>query len=87
MAQPNPLKMAISANQFAKLMHTPVSQSVASVQHFEAVGGAARAHTELTKGSNVYNFYNSDIGAERGRPNALAKETMGTVYGGNIGRD
>lgn len=87
MAQPNPPKMGPSANQFAKLMNSPVSQAVASVQNFEAVSGPARAQSKLTRGSNVFQFYNSQIADERGRPNALAKETMGTVYGGSIGGD
>jgi len=87
MAQPNPPKMGPSANQFAKLQHTPVSQGVASVQHFEAVGPAALAQSKLTKGSNVFNFHNAEIARDRGRPNALSKETTGTVYGGSIGSD
>ena len=87
MAQPNPPKMGPSANQFAKLQHTPVSQGVASVQHFEAVGETARAQSKLTRGSNVFNFHNADIARDRGRPNAFSKETTGTVYGGNIGTE
>jgi hypothetical protein len=88
MAKPNAVHMAPSAKQFSKLMNTPVSQSVASTDHYESPTGIkARAQSKLTRGSNVYNFHNADIAEERGRPNALGKETMGTVYGGSIGAE
>ena len=88
MAQPHPAHMVLSANAFAKLQHTPVSQNVASTQHYESPTKIqARAQSKLTRGSNVFNFHNADIAEERGRPNAASKETMGTVYGGSIGAD
>ncbi len=39
------------------------------------------------RASTAFNFNNSDIARDRGRPNALSKETTGSIYGGSIGQD
>jgi hypothetical protein len=40
---------------------------------------------KFNRQSTSFNFLNSDIAKDRGRPNSLAKETTGSVYGGPIG--
>jgi hypothetical protein len=88
MANPHPIHMAPSAKQFSRLINEPVSQRIGSIDHYESPTKIqARAQSKLTRGSNVFNFHNQEIAEERGRPNALSKETMGTVYGGSIGSD
>lgn len=42
---------------------------------------------KLNRQSNSFNFFNSDIARERGRPNAASAETFGAVYAGRIGGD
>ena len=40
---------------------------------------------KYTRQSTSFNFLNSDIARDRGRPNSISKETTGSVYGGAIG--
>ena len=87
MANPHPKHMSYSAKQFAELQRNPTTGNVASTQSYEAVGPGAQSQSRLNNTSNAYVFTNSQIAADRGRPNALSKETTGTVYGGSIGEN
>lgn len=73
-----------SAKQFAQTQGNN-GYGVGSSQQYEAGGPAAQSQSKLNRGSNAFVFNNQDIARERGRPNALSKETTGTVYGGAIG--
>ena len=78
MAQPNPPKMAISANQFAKLMHTPVSQGVASIQHFE---GGRRPQSQMAEnmGSANVNWESSSVNSGEGAVAGYQLRNRGTL--------
>lgn len=87
MANPHPKHMSYSAKQFAELQRNPTTGNVSSTQSYEAVSPTAQSQSRLNRGSNAFVFSNQQIAQERGRPNALGKETMGTVYGGSIGEN
>jgi len=77
--------MPQSAKQFAQSQGN-AGYNVGSAQSYEFdPNTAARSQSKLNRGSNAFVFNNQDIARERGRPNALSKETTGTVYGGAIG--
>jgi len=78
MAQPNPPKMAISANQFAKLMHTPVSQGVASVQHFEG-GRRPQGFMASNRGSANVNWLSSEVNSGEGSLAGYQLRNRGTL--------
>lgn len=86
MSNPHPAHMALSARVFASRQNPSARSYVQGSEDFNPVGQAARSTGKLTMGSNVFQFYNADIAEQRGgRPNALGKETLGTVYGGRVG--
>ena len=87
MANPHPKHMNYSAKQFAELQRNPTTSGVASTQSYEVTGPGAQSQSRLNRGSNTFVFTNQQISQERGRPNALSKETTGTVYGGSIGEN
>ena len=76
--------MPQSAKQFAQSQGN-AGYNVGSAQSYEAAGPSAQSQSKLNRGSNAFVFNNQDIARDRGRPNALSKETTGTVYGGAIG--
>ena len=78
MSQPNPPKMAISANQFAKLMHSPASQSVASTQHYE---GPTRlqALQRSNQGSANVNWESATVNRGEGSLAGYQKSNRGTL--------
>ena len=39
----------------------------------------------LNNQSTSFNFLNTDIAREKGRPNAASSETLGAIYAGRIG--
>jgi len=78
MAQPNPVKMGISANQFAKLQHTPVSQGVASIQHFEG-GRRPQSQMASNRGSANVNWESSSVNSGEGSLAGYQKSNRGTL--------
>lgn len=40
---------------------------------------------KFNRQSTSFNFLNTDIAKDRGRPNSFSKETTGSIYGGSIG--
>ena len=78
MAQPNPPKMGPSANQFAKLMNTPVSQNVASVQHFEG-GKRPQSAMSTNRGSANVNWESSSVNSGEGSLAGYQKSNRGTL--------
>ena len=85
MSNPHSIHMAPSARQFGA-QQRGAGSFVQNAEEFNPVGRPTYSTGKLTMGSNVFQFYNSQIAEERGgRPNALGKETLGTVYGGRVG--
>lgn len=77
--------MPQSAKQFAQTQRNN-GYGVGSSQEYEATGPSAQSQSKLNRGSNTFVFTNQQISQDRGgRPNALSKETTGTIYGGAIG--
>ena len=78
MAHPNPVKMGISAIQFAKLQHAPVSQAVASVQHFEG-GRRPQALMSANRGSANINWLSSEVSSGEGSLAGYQLRNRGTL--------
>jgi hypothetical protein len=74
-----------SAKQFAQEQGSR-GYGVGSSQEYDSPSPSAQSQSKLNRGSNAFVFTNAQIAADKGgRPNALSKETTGTVYGGAIG--
>jgi hypothetical protein len=61
----------------SKLQHT--KPAVKDVHEFEQKGRTPRS---VLPSSTTFNFYNKDMEYEKGGPSAYAKDTRGTIYGG-----
>jgi hypothetical protein len=73
-----------SAKQFAEEQGSR-GYGVGSVQSFsEPTRNRVQSQRKDNRTSSAFVFNNSDIARDRGTPNALSKETTGTVYGGAI---
>jgi hypothetical protein len=59
---------------------------VKDVQEFTGPTAGA-SQSKYTRQSTSFNFLNSDIARDRGRPNAFSKETSSSIYGGAIGEN
>ena len=78
MAQPHPAHMALSAKAFAKLQHTPVSQNVASVQHYE---GPTRLQSlqKANQGSANVNWESATVNKGEGSLAGYQLRNRGTL--------
>lgn len=61
-------------------------QKIKDVHYFSGTT-AGPSLNKYTRSSTSFNFLNRDIARDRGVPNALSRETTGSIYGGSIGSD
>jgi hypothetical protein len=73
-----------SAKQFAQEQSSR-GYGVGSSQEYETPRQRAQSQSKQNMGSSQILFSNESIAAERGTPNPLKRETLGTYYGGAVG--
>jgi hypothetical protein len=76
-----------SAKQFAQEQGSR-GYGVGSSQDYESpTRNRVQSQSKMNRSSTSFVFNNADIAEGKGTPNALSRETTGTVYGGAIGEN